>query len=64
MTTFLDYYKIILNKVIFDRNLFDKEYGKATRHLQSQEVSELNKWLSSNGFQNILSDRTHVRPEA
>jgi len=58
MTTFLDYYKMILNKVSFDRNLFYKEYIKATQHLHTQEISELNKWLNSNGFQNILPDHT------
>jgi hypothetical protein len=28
-TTFLDYYKIILDKVSFDHRLFTKEYQKA-----------------------------------
>ena len=59
MTAFLDYYKMILNKVSFDRELFYKEYTKATRHLHSHEISDLNKWLNSNGFQSILSD--HIR---
>ena len=64
MTTFLDYYKMILNKVSFDQDLFDKEYRKAARHLHEQEISELNKWLSSNGFLNILADRSDIRQEA
>jgi hypothetical protein len=64
MTTFLDYYKTILNKVSFDRDLFDKEYIKATRHLSEQEINELNKWLRSNGFQNILANRSHILQEA
>ena len=63
MTTFLDYYKMILNKVSFDRELFCKEYTKAARHLHNQEISDLNKWLNSNGFQNILSDHTGLQPE-
>jgi hypothetical protein len=39
-TTYLDYYKIILDKVSFDSNLFSKEYHKALRTLPSEQVSE------------------------
>ena len=43
MTTYLDYYKTILNKVSFDAYLFHKEYRKAMRDLNTQEMSDLNK---------------------
>ncbi|HET6542840.1 MAG TPA: hypothetical protein VFG46_20275 [Chryseolinea sp.] len=53
MTTYLDYYKTILNKVSFDAYLFHKEYRKAMRDLNTQEMSDLNKWIQSTGFHNI-----------
>jgi hypothetical protein len=46
-TTFLDYYKMILHKVSFDRHLFLKEYGKALTLLSPPEVKELNRWLET-----------------
>lgn len=55
-TTFLDYYKMILDKVSFDPNLFTKEYQKATRSLHTNEIGDLNNWLRSKGLQTILSD--------
>ncbi len=55
-TTFLDYYKTILDKVSFDPNLFAKEYQKATRNLHTSEIGDLNSWLRSKGLQNILPD--------
>ena len=54
-TSFLDYYKMILDKVSFDQNLFMKEYQKATRSLHTDEIGDLNSWLRSKGFQTILS---------
>jgi hypothetical protein len=49
-TTYLDYYKMILEKVSFDSNLFWKEYHKALRTLPSHEASELTHWLRSTGL--------------
>lgn len=49
-TKLLDYYKMILNKVSFDANLFVKEYQKAVRSLHINEVDDLNDWLKSNGL--------------
>ncbi|HYG18776.1 MAG TPA: hypothetical protein VD816_07600 [Ohtaekwangia sp.] len=46
-TTFLDYYKMILDKVSFDPYLLNKEYKKAIRHLSTHEASDLNDWLKS-----------------
>jgi hypothetical protein len=65
MTAFLDYYKMILDKVSFDRNLFYKEYRKAVRNLQPDEITELDNWLSTKNFQNDVSDQVvfqTVRP--
>ena len=57
MTTYLDYYKTILKKVSFDRYLFHKEYHKATRDLNAQEIGDLNKWIESTGFHEILGEQ-------
>jgi hypothetical protein len=56
-TSFLDYYKMILDKVSFDSNLLTKEYQKATRSLHSHEIGDLNSWLRSKGLQTIISDQ-------
>ena len=50
MTSFLDYYKIILDKVSFDPVLFRKEYQKAKRCLCNDEIHDLNGWLKSRGL--------------
>jgi hypothetical protein len=57
MTNYLDYYKTILNKVSFDAYLFHKEYRKAMRDLNAQEMSDLNEWIQSTGFHNILAEQ-------
>ena len=50
MTSFLDYYKIILEKVSFEPLLLRKEYQKAKRNLCTDEIKELNKWLQLKGL--------------
>ena len=40
----LNYFKKILEKVSFDRNLFEKELKKAIKSLVAEEVEELRKW--------------------
>ena len=55
-TGLLDYYKMILSKVSFDVDLFSKEYQKAVRTLQPNEVVDLNAWLRSNGLYAIVSN--------
>ena len=57
MMTYLDYYRTILTKVSFDAYLFHKEYHKAIRDLNVQEMSELNQWIQSIGFDNILAEQ-------
>ena len=43
----LEYYKTILEKVSFDKKLFNREYNKAMEHLNSEERDELVKWLKN-----------------
>ena len=63
-TTFLDYYKIILDKVSFDSTLFMKEYGKAVKQLDDKEIYELNGWLDSQGISANSRHRTAHKPLA
>ncbi|MGB3465426.1 MAG: hypothetical protein WBA74_09150 [Cyclobacteriaceae bacterium] len=52
-TSYLTYYKTILEKVSFDKQLLIKEYYKALRSLNTRERSELNNWLQSRGILNF-----------
>jgi hypothetical protein len=56
-TTFLESYKIILDKVRFDRDLLMKEYWKAIKQLKDNEIDELNWWLTSQGISQMLQSR-------
>lgn len=47
-TSFLDYYKTILQKVSFDNFLFRKELNKALNHLESHDKEELRQWVKAN----------------
>ena len=40
----LEYTKLILEKVSFDRKLFEKELTKAIRYLIEPELRELERW--------------------
>ncbi len=44
MASMLEYIKIILQKVSFDRRLFEKELRKAIRMLMPEEVKRLKLW--------------------
>ncbi len=44
----LDYCKLILKSVSFDRKLFKKEYRKALRWLTPLEAVSLKLWLRNN----------------
>lgn len=55
-TSFLDYYKIILEKVSFDQQLLAKEYRKALEVLSEHEVKDLDRWLRGKSF----ADSLHV----
>ena len=43
----LEYSKMILSKISFDRKLFRKEYRKAFRYLDKQERTKLSEWARS-----------------
>ena len=49
-TTYLDYYKQILEKVSFDPQLFRKEYLKASNYLGVSEKEALDQWLQARGL--------------
>ena len=53
-TTFLDYYKMILEKVSFDYRLLQKEYQKALAVLEQKEAKLLNVWLKRRGLSGQL----------
>lgn len=61
-TSFLDYYKIILDKVSFDASLFTKEYQKATRTLHAHEIGALDRWLKSRGLRPVGFKRFETGP--
>ncbi|MAR42826.1 MAG: hypothetical protein CMC48_01870 [Flavobacteriaceae bacterium] len=42
--TKLEFYKIILEKVSFDRLLFEKEFNKALIGLSHKDSNELRRW--------------------
>jgi hypothetical protein len=44
----LEYIKIILHKVSFDRRLFEKELKKAIRMLMPAEIKRLRSWCYEN----------------
>lgn len=54
--SFLEYYKLVLNKVSFDKNLFRKEYGKALRFLGETEKIKLNNWIKACGLHKNISE--------
>lgn len=50
--TMLEYSKMILQKVSFDRALFEKELRKAVKMLVGYDRQELQKWVVKNfGYQ-------------
>lgn len=43
--SFLEYSKLILSKISFDKKLFRKEYRKAFRKLDEEERVTLRRWV-------------------
>lgn len=43
--SFLEYYKVVLSKVSFDRKLFMKEYAKALSAIDHDEFDQFHEWL-------------------
>lgn len=54
-TTFLDYYKTILEKVSFDPFLLAKEYHKALSTIHPSEIDEFQSWVKSMGYEMKLN---------
>ena len=54
-SSFLDYYKTILEKVSFDQKLLEKEYKKAKQLLKVSEVRELDYWMHHKGLAHKLN---------
>ena len=52
--TMLEYSKIILEKVSFDRRLFEKELKKALSQLMGTDRAELQQWVAARfGYSNV-----------
>jgi hypothetical protein len=49
--TILEYTKMILSKVSFDKQLLKKEYKKAIKSLNISDKIELNSWMKSQELQ-------------
>jgi hypothetical protein len=62
MTSMLEYFKMILSKVSFDRALFEKELGKAVSRLVGPDILELKRWCYQNFAvrYRLILDRTFV----
>jgi hypothetical protein len=55
-SSFLEYYKLVLDRISFDKNLFRKEYHKAIKQLRQVEKEQLHLWLQAQGLGAHLSD--------
>lgn len=45
----LEYCKLLLDKISFNKELFNKEYQKGLKYLSSSEKAELKEWLLLKG---------------
>ncbi|NQU88465.1 MAG: hypothetical protein HQ541_22185 [Mariniphaga sp.] len=55
----IEYAKVILPKVTFSRELFQKELHKCIEWIEKEEIEELRKWCQENfgdDYPNILAD--------
>lgn len=52
--SYLDYYKVVLEKVSFDPYLFYKEYKKAINTINEEESAHLICWLREQGLYSEL----------
>lgn len=52
--SFLDYYKEILEKVSFDQSLFKKEFNKAVKSVEIDEIQKLMEWIEERGLHTNL----------
>ncbi len=53
-TSFVEYYKTILQKVEFDAELLAKEYRKALDTIHPDEVSAFEQWVETAGLKGRL----------
>ena len=51
----LDYFKLILHKVSFNKDLFEKELSKALKALVPQDVEKLREWCYQK-FQHLYGE--------
>jgi|TARA_Y100000768_G_scaffold89725_1_gene64551 hypothetical protein len=54
--TQLEFYKTILEKVSFDRMLFEKEFNKAVLDLSYEDSNELRRWKRNFLFEKVQSN--------
>lgn len=47
--TMLEYCKLLLSKISFNKELLNKEYQKGIKYLSPSEQVELKQWLRLNG---------------
>ena len=59
-TTWLNYYKTILEKVSFDTFLLKKEYEKAKKMLLPHQEVHLDNWMQQKGYLNILGSKRNA----
>jgi len=59
-TSMLEYCKIVLKKVSFNKRLFFKEYRKSRQWLKPQEVSELKDWLRKDKFTTLQESAMYM----
>ena len=54
-TSYLEYYKGILGKVSFCNKLFQKEYRKAKKMVETEELISLNEWIKQHTSNNVTN---------
>jgi hypothetical protein len=54
--SFLDYSKMILDRVSVYPELFVKEYKKAKRQMPASGVEDLHQWINAKGFLGLLNE--------
>lgn len=64
ITTMLEYVKTILQKVSFDKALFEKELRKAFKVLAREELKQLKKWCYAqfSGMYLLILNQVFAKP--
>ncbi len=63
-SSFLEYYKTILEKVSFDDWLYTKEFEKAKRSLSPREIQMLKAWIKLKRLPEPISEADLFRSKA